>query len=804
MSIASTSDSSAGQTPAEEALALLGAAGARRASEAARRMFAVDTAGSAPRLIDPLPFVIEATEWEELVLGLSQRARLLDALLADLYGPRAVFASGVLPPSDLLTDPAYLRTAVGLPTRGAHRLFTLACTLTRMADGTWAVLEDETDVPGGAGEALEMRRVLSRSAPALYSATPLRRLHPFFETMRSALHARSRSADRAGRTAVLIDDADSLRTFDHHRFANLLGAPAVSATDLVIHDGAVTLPGPALENRASVVDTVVRLVPSARVDPLDLGPTPLGGVTGLVEAARRGAVEVLNPIGAGILENAALRAALPDLCRLLLHEDLRLRAPAPGGERELLASLDPSCGDAPLHRPVTVKLLVVATGAGFDVLPGGTALTDDELPAAMKDVWVRVAGFPLEDDGEASSLVSGPESAAGPAGREGSPGSAERDSPDRSPTSGRGAIIPALAMTQSAGSDLFWFGRYMDRVDSTARLLRVIRDSATDLESERGPDARTALAVLLRAVTDVTGTPPGMHAIDLADTAAVRAELQSVLTDADRPGSLAQSFRALERTARSLRDMVTDEVWPILDRMHHDLLELRSPASAPQELVLRDVVGSSLALVGVVADGMQRTLGWDLLEAGRRIERSLSVLTLVRAGWGERRSARTEGRVSAAMATITDSSAAYRRTYEAPLQPELLLELLLGDATLPRSLAFQVEALRGTITRLPEISALSEGRAHLADLTARIGAWQPRALLAPVGGAGSVGGAGPVGGASTGSGALPVGTDRAGVPTALVAEATGAITSLRQMASALEDEYFRTPETSSTWGDDDV
>src|SRR5437879_2217863 len=50
-----------------------------------------------PWNLDTLPIVISAGDWEVLEAGLLQRSRLLDAVLADLYGPRTVLTDGVLP-----------------------------------------------------------------------------------------------------------------------------------------------------------------------------------------------------------------------------------------------------------------------------------------------------------------------------------------------------------------------------------------------------------------------------------------------------------------------------------------------------------------------------------------------------------------------------------------------------------------------------------------------------------------------------------------------------------------------------------
>ncbi|GAB4097009.1 circularly permuted type 2 ATP-grasp protein [Brachybacterium horti] len=754
-------------TAPARALDALGPAGRRRAAAAAGSLFASDVSVPSPAL-DPVPVVLGPEEWEELSAGLVQRARLLDALHADLYGPRTVLGSDVAPAAALLADPAYLRTATSIPSRGGTHLLALGCTVQRAADGGWQVLADHTDVPDGAGLALELRRALSRSAPELYSSTALRRLHPFMDGMRSALHQRSRAEGRAGRAVVLTDSTDPLRAFDHHWFANLLGAPVVSVTDLRTGSGSLSLRLPGADpDPGDGIDALVRLVPSSLLDPLDLGPTPLGGVTGLVEAARCGDVEILNPLGAGILENPALARALPDLCRQLLHEDLLLR-PAEDGPSEPGAapattapstapSLDPAGGDALVERPVRLQLLVMAGADGFEVMPGGIARTADAAPETLKDVWVAVP--------PSSSAGADPHDATGAVHAPGA---------DDAPT----GLSPYPAMTRSVGSDLFWFGRYLERVDSTARLLRTVLDSTNDLSAETGRAPRTALAVLLEATTDVTTTFPGFHTIDVHDTGAVRDEIRSLLHDTGRPGSLAQSFAALAHTTRGLRDLVSDSVWPSISRMRGRIRALGG-ADEPLEQGLTDMVDGCLALSGAVADSMPRDLGWDLTETGRRIERTSALLALLKAALGGRRSAAAEARVTAAVVAITESGATYRRTYHAAVQPELLLELLIGDATLPRSLAFQLDRLGAVLDRLPERTPAVELRAPLAALRSRVGAWQPRELLTPR-------------------------DEEPGSPTGLVAEAGAAMESVRELSTALENRFFRASESTSPWGFDDV
>ncbi|MDN6302206.1 MAG: circularly permuted type 2 ATP-grasp protein [Brachybacterium sp.] len=741
-------------------LAALGPRGRHRAATSAASMFAADVPTAAP-VVDPVPAILDDEAWSQLSAGLIQRMRLLDALHADLYGPRTVLGADVAPVAQLLQDPAYLRTAIGIPSRGSHSLFALTSTVARTADGSWVVLEDAVDVPDSADTTLELRRVLSRCAPTLYRSTPLRRLHPYFDAIRTSLHQRTRADGRAGRTVVLTEDSeDPMHAFDHSWLANLLGAPMVSVGDLRSGSGTLTLRLPGLESDpGDAVDALLRLVPSSLLDPLDLGPTPLGGVTGLVEAARCGDVEIFNPLGAGLLENPELRSALPDLCRQLFHEDLLLRPAEPDLEPAGWLSMDPAGGDELVERPMVLRLLVMGTEDGYEVLPGGVGVTADDGPETLKDVWVTV-----------------PETSAVPAEGESGPGTAEQ-----APTTARGVLTAYPAMTRSIGSDLFWFGRYLERVDSTARLLRAVLDTVNDLDAERGPGARTAQAVLLGAVTDVTTTYPGFPGLDPDSPRAVSEEIESLLTHRGRPGTLAQSYAALTHTTRTLRDLISDDIWPVIARMNQRLRSLGGQDVQPVEQRLTDIVDGCLTLSGAVADSMPRNLGWDLTETGRKIERTMSLLALLRGALGHRRTRAAEARIAGAVALVTESGASYRRSYHAAIQPELLLELLLTDTTLPRSIAFQLDRLGQALDRLPDVTPSPELRAPLIALRSRISGWEARELLSPLGGEAAD-----------------------GAPTALLEEADAAMDTLRELATALENRFFHPSESTSRWGIDDV
>src|SRR5699024_1548498 len=98
---------------------------------------------SSPWQLDPLPMVVDPAEWAELEAGLAQRAQVLDAILADLYGPRRLLLEGILPAEIILGNPGFIRAADGTRISSDHQLFHTSAQLARNADG-WSVLRDTT------------------------------------------------------------------------------------------------------------------------------------------------------------------------------------------------------------------------------------------------------------------------------------------------------------------------------------------------------------------------------------------------------------------------------------------------------------------------------------------------------------------------------------------------------------------------------------------------------------------------------------------------------------------------------------
>jgi uncharacterized circularly permuted ATP-grasp superfamily protein len=113
-----------------------------------------------PWPLSPLPILVGPAEFASLSVGIEQRGRLLDRLLADVYGPQRAISEGWLPPELVLAHPGFLRACSGHVPAGGRFLHFYAADLVRSSDGAFHVLADRTQAPAGAGYALENRIVV--------------------------------------------------------------------------------------------------------------------------------------------------------------------------------------------------------------------------------------------------------------------------------------------------------------------------------------------------------------------------------------------------------------------------------------------------------------------------------------------------------------------------------------------------------------------------------------------------------------------------------------------------------------------
>ncbi|MDP3242009.1 MAG: circularly permuted type 2 ATP-grasp protein, partial [Reyranella sp.] len=162
----------------------------RQLEESGATVNLLDDRGAARWTFDPLPMVITPDEWAGIEAGLIQRAKLLDRVLADVYGPQTLLKRKLLPPMLVHANRHFLRPARVTDGAAPRRyLGNYAVDLVRLGNGRWHVLADHTELPAGVGYALEMRRVLARSLPEAFRSIPVRHLRPFVDRWQESLRS---------------------------------------------------------------------------------------------------------------------------------------------------------------------------------------------------------------------------------------------------------------------------------------------------------------------------------------------------------------------------------------------------------------------------------------------------------------------------------------------------------------------------------------------------------------------------------------------------------------------------------------
>ncbi|KQV76932.1 hypothetical protein ASC61_19080 [Aeromicrobium sp. Root344] len=677
-----------------------------------------------PWRLDPIPLIIDAAEWAQLEVGLAQRTELLNAILVDLYGPQRLLSSGVLPPSVVFGHEGFLRVAARASAADPQPLLLAAADLGRNAAGEWQVLADRAQAPSGIGFAMENRRVISRVMPEMYRQAGLHRMAPFFQALRSTLIDSAPDSSPNPRVVVLSPGTHSETAYDQAFVASSLGFPLVEGSDLVMRNGAVWM---RVFGRLERVDVILRRVDAAWSDALELRKNSQLGVAGLSEAVRRGTVRVVNGLGSGVLENPGLLPFLSAMCETLLDEPLRLPSVQTwwtGDPRsqayvldhlddlvvrsidqpnelvrprdELLAAIlaEPHryVGQEPLAlsqsptldargvRPqvLTLRTFTLRYGSTYRPLIGGLAnVFESGRPASSKDVWVL------------------------------------KDKPE-DPDQGLTDVLPLTnvrapaAMVPRVLEDMFWFGRYAERAEDMLRLVLTAHASAEDFRSRPQSAGGASLAVLMGAIGRLSGSPFGSDQLD--------EDFRSLLLDAHRPGSVAQSISALRDAAQSVRDQLSPDTWQAFSSTDRAAAALRSYHYSHQvsESAGRMLTGI-LSLQGVTAN-MIRDPGWRMIGTGRAVERGLQLCHLLRSTTTVRRGIDVDRDLNTAVLSAAESAVTHRMRYRGYVRLSGVLELLLADPDNPRSLTFGIGELREHLAAMPGSTGSTRPERLLDDL----------------------------------------------------------------------------------------
>jgi len=676
-----------------------------------------------------LPLLIEEDDWKEIVAGVTQRASLIEALLADVYGAGRLVADGILPAAVVAGSREYLRPLVGIAPPGGRWMHVYAADLGRGPDGRWWVLGDRTQAPSGAGYALENRLVTSRAWPEEYRSMNVERVAPFFRALRSSL---AEAAERSQpRICLLTPGPYSETYFEQAYLARYLGFLLVEGDDLVVHQGLTHVRTIAGLKRA---DVIWRRVDSDFIDPLELNGQSRLGVPGLISAIRNGHTVICNVPGSGFAESRALMSFMPSIAHHLLGQDLLMPNIATWW-----------CGDREARRHALDNFDAMAIAGAFAENVPGFEADRQILPANLSAAErarlseaieargidyvgqeiVRLSTTPVWDDGHlvprpfvlrvfATAIAGGWQVMSGGFCRI----SARADA--RAVTMGEGAqsadvwvlssgpvvmetLLPATDdvkirrilgnLPSRAADNLFWYGRYLERAEAIFRIVRCLceRSLAMDLSSGDLSNSLGRLAHQLVSWGAASLENENRQTLTIA---------RQALCDEAAYGSGLSGVRLARNAGSIFRERISVDASKLLNLLEAQLSALGELQSESDVLEAADrALQTMAALAGLEQENMNRSAGWRFLDMGRRTERAINTCRLARNFASEEATADDLD----LLLDLIDSQITYRSRYL--IGPALVpvRDMALLDPFNPRSVGFQIEMIDQHIATLPTL-----------------------------------------------------------------------------------------------------
>ena len=719
-----------------------------------------------PWSLDLFPLIIESESWRLIESGIIQRMRLLERVVADVYGPQQLLAQGLLPPALVQGHPGYLRAMHGVKPVGGTHLHIAAFDLARGPDGNWWVVSQRCQAPSGLGYLLENRLAIASQFPEAFHDMRVQRLAGTYRALMDSMKRMSPAGSDA-HLALLTPGPYNETYFEHTYLARYLGLTLVEGSDLMVRDERLylkTLKG------LVPVHGLLKRVDDEYMDPLELRPDSTLGVPGLLQAIRAGHVLVANAPGTAFLESPALLGFLPALAQHLLSEELQLPALPTWwcGERSAMEEALPRLRDcaikatytgSPIHGSFDTVLGHALSAREIDEWAGRIVQHSEDhtvqayLPLSQMPTWqVTPPGkgaLPAEESNQPNGQVilrsamlrvfavsdgvqswrvlpGGLARVAGAGGdiasmqRGGSSADVwalTRGEVDKT-TLLQPHVTPAsLAqrkrlVTSRAAENLFWLGRYTERTENAIRLARLT------LECLNGEDQSSPplLAWLSKMAVTNTLVLPGVPAAALARRVFERSLIFS-LGSTEGATSVGYYLRALKMAGSTVRDRLSQEHWRVIVRAEEELFSRCAEHSRSGDYsslkalqVLKDTSDHMAAITGAQTDRMTRDDGWRLLSIGRHIERlSFLASSLMR---GLDTGAVHTGGGFDAMVSLFDSTITFHAQFQQSRDLAALIDLLVLDRDNPRSLAWVTHTMRGRLAKLAgseptELCALS-------------------------------------------------------------------------------------------------
>lgn len=270
-------------------------------------------------------------------------------------------------------------------------------------------------------------------------------------------------------------------------------------------------------------------------------------------------------------------------------------------------------------------------------------------------------------------------------------------------------------MLSRAAENLYWFGRYVQRAENTARIVGVHQYLLLDLP-------RTVAFGWLPLV-QILGAEAAFRARH-ADEAEAKV-VHFLLLDRENPGSIASSLHYAREILRTIRESTPRDLWERLSDLYFFVHEQgeRHLTRSKRQILLNRVTDGALLIYGMLSHNLNRDMGFQFLRLGTNLEQADMTTRII-----DVRSADLIQPLTPELAPfksiqwvgVLRSLAAYqmfRRQMRTRVNGANVMRFLLQSREFPRSVAFCLAMIRSGLAGLPQSRAVERQLERLSALT---------------------------------------------------------------------------------------
>jgi uncharacterized alpha-E superfamily protein len=252
----------------------------------------------------------------------------------------------------------------------------------------------------------------------------------------------------------------------------------------------------------------------------------------------------------------------------------------------------------------------------------------------------------------------------------------------------------ARAVPSRVADNVFWLGRYVERAENIARVLRSMIPRV-----RRADEAELGCLIRLHGCLESRYSKLPKAKNRRATAQELELELISVLSGAKRPDSLAATLAEVSRVGGNVRERLSGDMNYLISQLRDSIQIEQGTQFLEYPAALTACLELLSAFSGMERENINRGSGWLFMSIGRRLERAIYLTRQLREV--ARPLAEDDWPFLEMLLEVADSSVSYRTRYFTTLQPLAVLDLLMSDEIKPRSLEFQLRHLADLYEKLP-------------------------------------------------------------------------------------------------------